>query len=387
MDLEFDVVCFAGKEWQSHRQRTHWVATELAHRGAHILFVENLGTRLPHLRETPRLLAKIRRWAQTSASSTGQEVASGIVVDSPLVPPFQHWNVVRRVSAALLERRVRRRLRWRDPSRPLVVLTYLPMPAIRDVARAIHADLLVYDWADEASTHMIDASESHRRRVAQWEDEMRATADLVFVPSAELLRRRSADRPDAILLPHGAPIVESAPDNGQESARSGRTTIGFVGSITEFTDLDLVLELAEARPEWSFMLVGPARVPLARLRDAPNITFTGGVDYEQVDGYLASFDAGIIPYRITPAIEVSSPLKVHEYLAHGLPVVSVDIPEVRNLAPDVELAGNAAEFLAALDRAVARGKRPAPPSSSWSERVDDMVAHIRAAVGSSGNEA
>ena len=128
------------------------------------------------------------------------------------------------------------------------------------------------------------------------------------------------------------------------------------------------------------MLVGPARVPLARLRDAPNITFTGGVDYEQVDGYLASFDAGIIPYRITPAIEVSSPLKVHEYLAHGLPVVSVDIPEVRNLAPDVELAGNAAEFLAALDRAVARGKRPAPPSSSWSERVDDMVAHIRAAL-------
>ena len=74
------------------------------------------------------------------------------------------------------------------------------------------------------------------------------------------------------------------------------------------------------------------------------------------------------------------PLKVHEYLAHGLPVVSVDIPEVRNLAPDVELAGNAAEFLAALDRAVARGKRPAPPSSSWSERVDDMVAHIRASL-------
>jgi hypothetical protein len=71
---------------------------------------------------------------------------------------------------------------------------------------------------------------------------------------------------------------------------------------------------------------------------------------------------------------------VHEYLAHGLPVVSVDIPEVRNLAPDVELAHNHAEFLAALDRAVTRGKRPAPPSSTWSERVDDMVAHIRTAV-------
>ena len=306
------------------------------------------------------MLAKVQRWARTSASSMGEEVASGIVVDAPIVPPFQHWSAVRRVSAALLERRVRRRLRWRDPGRALVVLTYLPLPAIRDVACAIHADLLVYDWADEASTHMIDAGESHRRRVAQWEDEMRASADLVFVPSAELLRRRCADRRDAILLPHGAPIVEPAPHPGPEPACSGRTTIGFVGSITEFTDLDLVLELARMRPEWSFVMVGPARVPLARMHDAPNITVTGGVDYEQIDGYLASFDAGIIPYRITPAIEVSSPLKVHEYLAHGLPVVSVDIPEVRHLAPDVELAANSAEFLVALDRAVARVEAAGP---------------------------
>jgi glycosyltransferase involved in cell wall biosynthesis len=308
-------------------------------------------------------------------------VAAGIVVDSPLVPPFQHRRVVRRASSAVLERRVRRRLRWRDPSRPLVVLTYLPMPVIRDVTRAIHADLLVYDWADEASTHMIDARDSHRRRVARWEDEMRAAADLVFVPSAELLRRRCADRPDAILLPHGSPIVEATPDNGHRPAPSGRTTIGFVGSITEFTDLDLVRELALRRPEWSFVMVGPARVPLTKLRDAPNITFTGGVAYEQIDGYLASFDAGIIPYRVTPAIEVSSPLKVHEYLAHGLPVVSVDIPEVRNLAPDVELAHGHAEFLAALDRAVARGKRPAPSSPSWSDRVDEMIDRIQAALG------
>ena len=380
MDPGFDVVCFAGKEWRSHRQRTHWIVTELADRGSHVLFVENLGTRLPHLRETRRAVAKVSRWALTSASPTEREVAPRIDVDSPLVPPFQHWRIMRRLLSAVLLRRLQRRLSWRDPDRPLVVVTYLPMPVIRDVARAIKADLLVYEWSDEASTHMIDARPAHRRRVARWEDEMRAAADLVFVASAELLRRRCADRPDAITLPHGAPRVDAAPSGGQRGGPSGHPTIGFVGSITEFTDLDLVLDLAQERPEWSFVMVGPARVSTAKLRDAGNVTFTGNVDYEAIDGYLASFDAAIIPYRITPAIEVSSPLKVHEYLAHGLPVVSVDIPEVRDLAPDVEVADGSVEFLDALDRALVRGRRTAQPMPTWPDRVDEMVTHIRAAL-------
>jgi len=154
-----------------------------------------------------------------------------------------------------------------------------------------------------------------------------------------------------------------------------------VGSITEFTDLELVAELARARPDWSFVMVGPARVPLAGLRALPNVTVTGERDYDEVHRFLASFDAAIVPYRLTPAIEVSSPLKVHEYLAYGLPVVSVDIPEVRALTPSVELAHGVDEFLAALDRAVIKGRGPAEPSAgTWAERVDEMLIHLDRAL-------
>ncbi|MGH9030848.1 MAG: glycosyltransferase [Acidimicrobiia bacterium] len=377
MDLPFDVVFFASKEWSSHRQRPHWVATELARRGANVLFVENLGTRLPHLGELRRVAAKVQRWAWASAPVHGHEVAPRIVVDAPLVPSLQHWPWVRALSRSLLARRIRRRLRSRPGDRPRIVWTYLPMPIIRDVARMLDADLLVYDWADDASAHMVGASPAQRRRVAAWEETMLTAADLVFVASAELLRRRTAARPNAVVLPHGAPRARDASPPNPDADADRHPTVGFVGSITEFTDLELVTELARARPRWSFVMVGPARVPLSGLRAMPNVVLAGERDYDEVHGFLASFDAAIVPYRLTPAIEVSSPLKVHEYLAYGLPVVSVDIPEVRALAPRVELAAGTDEFLAALDRAIVKGRGPAePPAATWEERVDEMLAHV-----------
>jgi glycosyltransferase involved in cell wall biosynthesis len=382
MEFPCDVVFFASKEWSSHRQRPHWVAAELARRGAHVLFVENLGTRLPHLSEWHRVAAKLRRWAWASAPRQSHEVAPRIAVDAPLVPPLQHWPGVRRLSGALLARRIRRRLPPRPKGRVLVVWTYLPMPIIRDVAPLLDADLLVYDWADDASAHMVGASPAQRQRVAAWEETMLTAADLVFVASAELLRRTAA-RPNAVALPHGAPRAREAPRRSDDDGSDRQPTVGFVGSITEFTDLELVAELARARPQWSFVMVGPARVPLYELRAMPNVIIAGEQDYDEVHRFLASFDAAIVPYRLTPAIEVSSPLKVHEYLAHGLPVVSVDIPEVRALTPRVEVAAGTDAFLAALDRAVIKGKGPADPSgTTWEERVDEMIAHVDRALAS-----
>ena len=59
MGLPFDVVAFAGKDWDSHRQRPHWIADELAQRGAEVLFVENLGVRTPRVRDASRVVVKL----------------------------------------------------------------------------------------------------------------------------------------------------------------------------------------------------------------------------------------------------------------------------------------------------------------------------------------
>lgn len=375
MGLPFDVVCFAGKNWTSHRQRSHWVADVLATQGAHVVFVENLGTRMPRLDEAAVVAGKVGGWARTSTAPRPRRVERKVTVDSPLVLPLQHLRIIRSLSAYSLARRMRRRV---GGERPLVVWTYLPMPVIRDVAGRLGAAALVYDWADDAAAHVRTRNEAHRLRIAGWENEMAGAADVAFFSSAELLRRRGEVARNPVLVPHGVQRRRAGSRVPALLADLPRPRVGFVGSITEFTDLALIAELARSRPAWSFVLVGPAGVRVDELRSLPNVLMTGKVAHDDVLDLLPGLDAAVVPYRITPAIEVASPLKIHEYLDSGLPVVSVDIPEVRGHGPDVELASGPQEFLAALDRAVARGRRTTegPPRSSWEDRVGEMVAHV-----------
>jgi glycosyltransferase involved in cell wall biosynthesis len=349
----------------------------LVERGATVTYVENIGTRLPRPSDASRVLRKVRRWARSTAAKQPPEVEARIRVDSPVVLPYQHLDAVRSMGLRTLMRRLGRRAAAR---RPLVVWTYLPMPVIRDFARAAGADALVYDWCDDAAAHVLSKSEKQRRRIARWEDEMVAAADVVFVASQSLLDARGSSNPNTLVVPHGSPRRQG---RAQERRANGAPTVGFVGSITQWTDLELVDRLAAERPDWRFVMVGPVKTRVGALRRRGNVVFTGERPHEEIPGYLDSFDVAIIPYRITAATTAASPLKLREYLASGLPVVSVDVPEVHGFGDDVEIASDADGFLAAIERAVATGRRPAAAAAqgSWEERVEEMAGRVTEALG------
>ncbi|MGH9195306.1 MAG: glycosyltransferase, partial [Acidimicrobiia bacterium] len=111
-----------------------------------------------------------------------------------------------------------------------------------------------------------------------------------------------------------------------------------------------------------------------------NVFLVGARPFDEVPAILDSFDAAIIPYRVAPAIEASSPLKLQEYLAHGLPVVSIDIPEVRRFSPPVFLATGAAGFVTALDKALERGRVGPDKARTWEDAADEMVGYLTAAL-------
>lgn len=88
-------------------------------------------------------------------------------------------------------------------------------------------------------------------------------------------------------------------------------------------------------PNILFMIVGTGAGELElkkitkELELEQNILFTGAVSFEQIPDFIKSADVGIIPL---PAIEwwnVSSPIKLKEYLAMQLPVIATDIPAHR----------------------------------------------------------
>src|SRR6202040_822700 len=109
-------------------------------------------------------------------------------------------------------------------------------------------------------------------------------------------------------------------------------------------DWPLLLKLTAAHPEWSFVFVGPRKGHaeidqlLEQLSRQPNVYFLGGKATESLGGYPQHFDVCIMPYLPDDYTKYIYPLKMHEYLASGTPVVSTPIRSVLDFGNVVALA-------------------------------------------------
>ena len=160
--------------------------------------------------------------------------------------------------------------------------------------------------------------------------------------------------------------------------------VGYIGSLHSWIDVELIEWLARQRPQWSFLLVGHAHVPLDALRALPNVHLAGAQPYPTLPGWARAFDAAIIPYRLNRQVANANPLKLREYLAAGLPVVSVRNPEIEKFADIVRIADSREDFLAGLDAAVTDHAPDAIaeqfPQFAPHHTYDDLLASITAAL-------
>ena len=123
----------------------------------------------------------------------------------------------------------------------------------------------------------------------------------------------------------------------------------------------------------------------------PNVHFLGGKPASEVPKYLTHMDVNLMFYRLTEGnwIQAGYPLKLHEYLATGHPVVSADVPSVRPFSHVVQIAHGGNEWCAAIEDALTRGGRggqneriAVARENSWNSRVATLGAWLSAATSS-----
>jgi hypothetical protein len=166
--------------------------------------------------------------------------------------------------------------------------------------------------------------------------------------------------------------------------------IGFFGLLADWVDLEIVRALAIARPRWSFVLIGEVRTDIVRLKEFSNVHFLGRRPYQTLPAYCKAFDVAILPFVWNELTLAANPLKMREYLAAGLPLISTPLPEVVRLQHLVLMARTAEEYLAHIEKLIAAG-RTGPDlalshqmdSESWDQKVEDLSGLIRRAHESS----
>ncbi len=146
----------------------------------------------------------------------------------------------------------------------------------------------------------------------------------------------------------------------------------YVGAMAEWFDFDLVARAARERPKISFVMIGPPEMARRRLPNLPNLHVIGARPWEDLPAYLQHAQAGLIPFDIKnhrALVSGVNPLKLYEYAAAGLPVVSVAWPELRRLNAPIALAESSEEFVRALDRSLA-SPPPADALKAFAARHD-----------------
>jgi GT2 family glycosyltransferase/glycosyltransferase involved in cell wall biosynthesis len=377
------VVCFSAQDfWYHNRAHSDVQLMRRLARTRQVLLVNSIGMRMPLPGRTTQPWRRLGRKAASTAKLLRHPYPDlpRFAVLSPVLLPLYGSPSGRRLNARVVALQVRWACRWLGIQQPTAVVT---IPTAVDVLPHLQLRGVVFNRSDKHS----EFEETDQELIRSMEDRLLREAGSVLYVSRALMSDE-ADRTGArsVFLDHGVDLQHFHPDGDAEPAdlqAVPRPRVGFFGGIDDYVvDLPLLERLARELPDAQLVLVGDATCPMDRLTQLPNVSWLGRRPYEQVAAYGRSFDVAIMPWLRNEWIRVCNPIKLKEYLALGLPVVSTDFPEVRRYAAVVRIARSPQEFVELVRTTLADGgpatsqeRRQAVAGSSW-DAVSERLAQV-----------
>ena len=256
-------------------------------------------------------------------------------------------------------------MRERKHRRPLL---WIYNPYYEPLIAAIPNAFRVYHATEDyfkTSENGYGATEPRRRAVAR----MLADVDWLVAVTEGVLhsyRRHGGYLGPAIVSRNGCDAafffgVLGQLSQQQASSAGHRQVAIYQGGINARVDFELLDGLVQLLPEWEFWLCGVAddSIPAwMHLKSRPNVRHFGALDPTAFAMRMCQATVGLIPFHQDDLIRVSLPLKAYEYVACGLPVVSVPI-DALNAEPELfTFASTAAEFASAIRTAAGTRRSP-----------------------------
>jgi len=247
---------------------------------------------------------------------------------------------------------------------------YTPMAL--GFSRHLEPLAVAYDCMDELS-----AFRGAPPALLHREAELLKLADVVFTGGQSLYEAKRDRHPNVYAFPSSVDVAHfatarEAMTEPADQAAIPHPRLGFFGVVDERMDLELLEAVADARPDWQFIIIGPVvKIDPATLPQRPNLHFLGGKKYQELPTYLATWDVALMPFARNESTRFISPTKTPEYLAAGKPVVSTSIRDVvrpygeQNL---VHIADTPEDFVRACEEALAEDR------ATWLPRVDAHLA-------------
>ncbi len=350
---EQDMIVFSHLRWDLVIQRPQQLMTRFA-KDRRVYFFEE-----PHFTNQNYISYKVERRQ------------NGVKVIVPILPKNIRNDEVPKRLATLVDNLIED-----EGIEEHVSWYYTPMALT--FTRHLTPSAIIFDCMDELS-----AFKGAPKELLTLETELLKVANVVFTDGQSLYEAKKKKHPNIYPFPSGIDAdhfrkarstdfaLLSEPEDQKDIPHP---RLGFFGLIDERIDIDLVDKVAELKPDWQIIMIGPvAKINPDRLPKRPNIHYLGKKDYQELPQYLAGWDVALLPFAMNESTRFISPSKTPEYLAAGRPVVSTPIRDVIRPYADerlVSIAENAEEFVHCAEKSLHLDQK------TWLIKVDLFLSDM-----------
>lgn len=213
-------------------------------------------------------------------------------------------------------------------------------------------------------------------------------SEIIICTAENLYNKVKDERKDVIYIPNGV-VVEDFSENKftkmkdiENIINKGKPIVGYYGALAHWFDWELFNKVAESRQEYNFVLIGCDYDGSINkhLIKRNNVFYLGLKSYEDLVSYSKCFDVATVPFKINDITDACSPVKIFEYMAAGIPILSTPLKECKkyklvNIADDIyDYLKNLDYIIDSMEKEVTKDELiECAIENSWESRVKQII--------------